>query len=841
MISAASWHPDDHSPAMVTVRSHLTDLVSEVTALAGLGDPDSPEGKFSNAQDQEQEDNREMGSERRGRLLRLLSVLGRVERNVPTPIAVIWFLICLTLLTFLVTQMIRSSVQCPTISGYKYCLQKTYPPWGTEKNAMRPCNCRQYGAGFGVDPREFRDGIDEYTTIEGIGVGFDSSSTERVLNAKQKLPLQAIPDSIHHHKFLKYIIYQLSAISSLPRALLALPDLEYINLAFCDIGEVPDWLPYLPKLKALDLRLNRIASLPLTMTKAANTLNNLFLLLNPICFNGWFDTITDRDMQRLFDRLKPCPDIIQDPLRPDTRARAIDEGHLQIHTLSGATATSDECLPICTLMHSYFRGLDGNFDNSLCFKEIDNVISVEKGVYDSLLRHYQADDLTLPCAKWTTVMQYGSHDITDCSSCSFAITEVDHQRQHTGDLSTGSTEARWSTLPVAVVESNVTGNAVWHNDKVYLLASQIHVHPPAILTIEPGTLIRGVNVIKRGFFTGLTSALVVNPAEDVNDETKPEREKWGGLVILGKAPTNNGGDDGMDVIDSLVPEVKYGGTNASDDSGVLRYVRVWYGGKEIGENNEINGITFGSVGNGTTVEYVEVAFDVDDGIELFGGTVNLRYVSLRCNGDDSLDADNGWQGKAQFIFIVVCKNGTHEEDRYLIDKAFEFDSNGKGFDLEPRTHPQISHVTVLGPGSSNDTWERTAASKRLFEFREGAGGTYVNFIVTDAEAGIDFDDFDEDGTNKTMQMESLSHCIICMRLYTGAAPFTSSYPNETSPLQFPDFFYWSPLAIMHNIDALRYKPDVSTSVPEPIDVLTVDPMLNQPPHDVSTSCACMAM
>ena len=96
----------------------------------------------------------------------------------------------------------------------------------------------------------------------------------------------------------------------------------------------------------------------------------------------------------------------------------------------------------------------------------------------------------------------------------------------------------------------------------------------------------------------------------------------------------------------------YGGTDPTDSSGILRYVRVWHGGAIIGADNEINGLTFGGVGSGTIVEHCEVAFNLDDGFEFFGGTVNAKWLSVLFCGDDAFDADQGYVGRVQFLFVM---------------------------------------------------------------------------------------------------------------------------------------------------------------------------------------------
>merc|ERR1719238_898972 len=137
-------------------------------------------------------------------------------------------------------------------------------------------------------------------------------------------------------------------------------------------------------------------------------------------------------------------------------------------------------------------------------------------------------------------------------------------------------------------------------------------------------------------------------------ELKEKRERMGAMEaeLEGLKGTNN--------VEGLDPsEGTYGGSDNNDNSGILRYVRVWHGGSVIGADNEINGIPFAGVGSGTTCEYIEVAFNKDDGVEFFGGTVNCKYVSVMFVGDDAIDTDEGYQGKLQFVSVLVSKDGHH--------------------------------------------------------------------------------------------------------------------------------------------------------------------------------------
>ena len=197
------------------------------------------------------------------------------------------------------------------------------------------------------------------------------------------------------------------------------------------------------------------------------------------------------------------------------------------------------------------------------------------------------------------------------------------------------------------------------------------------------------------------------------------RGQWGGLIINGSAPTNQGvtfgeGDTGA-----------FGGNNPSDGSGVLRYVRLEYAGIEFSPDNELNGIAFQGVGSGTVAEYIQVHMNQDDGIEFFGGTVNLKYAVVTGARDDSFDWTDGWTGKGQFWIAQQYGDDA--------DNGFEVDNSSKNNEATPRSAATIYNVTLVGDPSGPE-------SDNGMLIREGAAGTYANFIVTGFnKIGLDID------------------------------------------------------------------------------------------------------
>lgn len=276
------------------------------------------------------------------------------------------------------------------------------------------------------------------------------------------------------------------------------------------------------------------------------------------------------------------------------------------------------------------------------------------------------------------------------------------------------------------VTADVTANTTWTADRTYVLKTLVYVTNGAVLTIEPGTTVQGTS----------TSALIVardGRLEAAGTAAKPivftsslpagmrggPQGDWGGLVLNGKARINVSG--GENNAEGLADEArnKYGGTDDAHNCGTLKYVRVEFAGRPLSADNELNGITFNACGSQTTVDFVQVHRGVDDAVELFGGTVNLKHLVLTGMDDDGLDWDQGWAGKAQFLVIQqLGDRGNH---------GIEADSNRTNNDLLPRSAPTIFNATLIG--RNPDTTPSEGPSRGLM-LRQGTAGKLRNFIVT---------------------------------------------------------------------------------------------------------------
>lgn len=306
------------------------------------------------------------------------------------------------------------------------------------------------------------------------------------------------------------------------------------------------------------------------------------------------------------------------------------------------------------------------------------------------------------------------------------------------------------------VTDDIEDDVTWTPDNVYLLDGLIFVDEGATLTIEAGTVIKGVAqdnittgdgasalVVRRGAqieAVGEADAPIIFTAEvdDVDDpaDTLPtDRGLWGGVILLGRAPTNanDGAGNQIDVqiegIDfdpdaGTGEEAQYGGDDADDDSGTLRYVSIRHGGFSISgvEGDEINGLTMGAVGSGTEIDYVEVYANLDDCFEWFGGTVNTSHLVGAFCGDDTFDYDQGFSGLGQYWFSI---QGADIAGRAAEQDGGDNDLGGEG--SSPLAIPVISNATYIGSGTNATPTNEDGNNPALF-FRDNAGGKYYNSV-----------------------------------------------------------------------------------------------------------------
>ena len=292
---------------------------------------------------------------------------------------------------------------------------------------------------------------------------------------------------------------------------------------------------------------------------------------------------------------------------------------------------------------------------------------------------------------------------------------------------------------VTTVSADITTNTTWSG--VVKLMNKVYVKNNATLTIAPGTIIRGDKVtqgtliITRGAKI-IADGTAANPIVFTSNEAVGARNEgdWGGLVILGLAKNNQPG--GVANIEGIVPttDSQFGGNFDNDNSGTLRYVRVEFAGIALEPNKEINGITFGSVGNQTIVDYVQVTLSGDDSFEWFGGTVNCKHLIAYRGLDDDFDCDFGYRGKVQFALSI--------RDKDLYDapgdsNSFECDNDAAGSTAQPKTRPVFSNVTLVG-AKGNGTTALPSGEKfeKAFRLRRNSAVSVLNSLVTGWEKGL---------------------------------------------------------------------------------------------------------
>ncbi len=332
-----------------------------------------------------------------------------------------------------------------------------------------------------------------------------------------------------------------------------------------------------------------------------------------------------------------------------------------------------------------------------------------------------------------------------------------------------------STLAVSggATDGDLLANTILTCDKTYILDKKIYVPDGKVLTINPGTVIKGrfnavaanvsALVVQRGgkiYASGTPDCQIVFTAEADNlDGTYPIANKgqWGGVVICGKASNNltlaaNGpfqagvGDgklcvaNGLGTIEGFASsnsrdqfgvDLNTGSFDDNDNSGILKYISIRYSGAILVVGSEINGLTLGSVGRGTTIEHIEIVSCADDGIEFFGGTVNVKYYASLFGNDDMFDWDDGYTGKVQFMFGLKTDNTTASLEA---DNGFEMDADDQKSNLLPRSHPIIYNVTMIG--NSKATLNSDNSGLAAIEAKELTEGEIYNSVFANWRYGL---------------------------------------------------------------------------------------------------------
>ena len=354
--------------------------------------------------------------------------------------------------------------------------------------------------------------------------------------------------------------------------------------------------------------------------------------------------------------------------------------------------------------------------------------------------------------------------------------------------------------PITSVEvsGDIKVNTTWTADKIYTLKGFIFVTDGATLTIEPGTIIKGDKATKASLIITRGSKIsAIGTAEKPIVFTSAVASggrssgDWGGIIILGKAPVNQTGGEVV-IEGGLVPTTTagvvgaaskyttYGGTDAADNSGTLKYVRIEFAGIAFAPDNEINGLTMGGVGSGTTLDYIEVFRSGDDAFEWFGGTVNAKHLLTVGTTDDDFDTDFGFSGKVQFALaqraqVVADFSGSN---------GFESDNDATGTNLTPQTSPVFANVTIVGPLLTPTTTSNFNANyQHAVQIRRNSSLSLFNSLLTNYTEGVYFDD----GTVVTAKATSANYLAGRIGFANNLIYATNSKSNEVKGQNKADF------------------------------------------------------
>lgn len=369
------------------------------------------------------------------------------------------------------------------------------------------------------------------------------------------------------------------------------------------------------------------------------------------------------------------------------------------------------------------------------------------------------------------------------------------------------------------VSGDITSNTTWTSNNQYVLSGFVYVTSGAELFIQPGTIIKGDKtskgtlIITRGSkinAQGTSSQpIIFTSGEPLGARTYGD---WGGLILLGNAPIND--PAGEKVIEGGIDAVKglYGGTDVADNSGIVEYVRIEFPGIAFQPNNEINGLTCGGVGNGTTLNHIQVSYSGDDSYEFFGGTVNAKNLIAYRGLDDDFDTDFGFSGNLQFIVALRDSNVADVSG----SNGFESDNDATGSVNTPLTHATISNATIIGPLVNASTMINSNF-KRGAHIRRSSEESIYNSIITGFPVGllIDGTNCETSATSGGLDIKNtiLAGCLSNLAVASGSTwdiagwygtgLFANEIQTNVSDVQLTD---------PNNYSAPNFLPQVSSAV-----------------------------
>lgn len=360
--------------------------------------------------------------------------------------------------------------------------------------------------------------------------------------------------------------------------------------------------------------------------------------------------------------------------------------------------------------------------------------------------------------------------LTVASVCAIALASCNKDNVGpNSDLNAGLPNKPQATIPTDA--AGIITKTTLSADTVWKIAGVAFVKPGATLTIQAGTYITSGNTkaytdnvsgkthdIKGVLVVPKTAKLIANgtaasPIVFTSPNASGSRNPgdFGGLIILGSATTNQPATTKIEGLPQPIgTDVSYGGSSPADNSGSLKYVRIEFAGYNLNDNNEINGLTLGGVGSGTTLENIQVSWGKDDGFEFFGGTVNAKYLVALSNDDDDFDFDHGYTGTIQYALSLKDPNSTNSTSSGSSDSnGLESDNEGTApYAATPKTRPVLKNFTFLGIKDASvattklkfgNRWRRAsqydiqnsiiAGYATGAAFQDGATGTFTGNVV----------------------------------------------------------------------------------------------------------------
>ena len=291
--------------------------------------------------------------------------------------------------------------------------------------------------------------------------------------------------------------------------------------------------------------------------------------------------------------------------------------------------------------------------------------------------------------------------------------------------------------PTVTVTSNITANTTWSVGQTILITTPIYVKNNSVLTIQPGVVIRGQKNTTASLIVTKGSQLIANgtptaPIVFTTDQPVGLRGvgDWGGVILLGKAINNNSGGIGNIEGLPLSADTEHGGTDDNDNSGSMQFVRIEYCGIVYQPNQEINGLTLGSVGRSTMLDNIQVSYCNDDAFEWFAGTVNAKHLVSYRNVDDDFDTDNGFSGSVQFC-LAVRDPQLADNPAVSTSEFFESDNNASGTAATPLTSGIFSNATCIGALRGAPTSTVASGHRDRVRIRRNSALRIYNSIFTD--------------------------------------------------------------------------------------------------------------